>query len=300
MSWNSEKEREPGRAVTVGTFDGVHRGHLAVIEELKEEAFRYGLRPAVITLEPHPLLVVAPERAPGLLISASERRRRLETLGVEVITVTFDDSVRRLSAFNWMRKMKEQFSAELLVTGYDNTFGFDGRDLSPEDYVALGRQAGLKVLKAPEIQDVSSSIVRKAVAAGEMERAAVLLSRPYSIEGMVVHGRELGRTLGFPTANIEVEPWLLLPAPGVYGCKAILADGSIYQAVVNVGRAPTVADGLPITVEAYLPGFSGNLYGSRLRLEFGYKLRGEKKFGNLEELKRAIAEDVKKLEKKRD
>ncbi len=298
MNGKSDQEKKPGRAITVGTFDGVHRGHLSVISELLAHARRNGLRPTVITLEPHPLMVVAPERAPGLLESAAERRRRLENAGVEVITVAFDDSVRKLSAFDWMRKMKEQFSAELLVTGYDNTFGCDGRELAPDDYAELGNRIGLKVVKAGKVQGVSSSVVRKAVSAGEMERAAELLGRPYAIEGEVVHGRELGRKLGFPTANVAVEPGLLLPAAGVYGCKAILADGSSYKAVVNVGRAPTVAEGLPVTVEAYLPGFSGDLYGSRMRLEFGRKLRGEKKFGNLEELRHAIAEDVKNLDEK--
>lgn len=274
-------------AITVGTFDGVHRGHRRVVEFLLRNSEQRGLRPLVITFEPHPLAIVAPQRAPHLLELPAEREANLRALGVDVEVLRFDEELRRLTVEQWMQRLRDDYNARLLVAGYDNTFGSDGMTMNIADYREIGRKLGIDVLEAPIENGVSSTLIRHALLAGDVETAAAMLGRPYALSGTVAHGRGLGRQLGFPTANLLADPRLLLPAPGVYA-----ADANGMRAVVNIGVAPTVDAALPLTVEAHLIGFSGNLYGTPLRLEFLRRLRDEKRFGDLRALQDAIAADI--------
>lgn len=276
-----------GTVVTVGSFDGVHRGHLMVVKTLKDFAASEGLRPVVITFDRHPLSVVAPERSPRLLMTPDERDRLLREEGVEVIRIPFTRELSQLTAGEWLERLRNEFGAEAFVTGYDNKFGCDGRNFTAADYVRLAEQHGMKTAVAPEVEGVCSTLIRKAVEAGDVTRAGELMGRPYSISGKVVEGRHLGRTIGFPTANLAVAPEILLPAPGVYAAKT---NRGI--AVVNIGNNPTVGEGNPVTVEAYLVDFSGDLYGEELRLDFRGRLRDEMKFTSLDLLRAQIAEDV--------
>lgn len=279
-------------AITVGTFDGVHRGHRKVVEFLTAQSAANGLRPIVITFEPHPLAVVAPTRAPKLLELPDEREENLRSLGVEVVVLEFNEDLRRLTVAEWMERLARDYNVRLLVAGYDNTFGSDGMSMNLSDYSRIGENCGIKVVEAPVVDGVSSSAIRRALGAGDIDAATTMLGRPYSISGIVGHGRELGRQLGFPTANLISNPGILLPAPGVYAAEATTADGSRYRAVVNIGVSPTVSEGLPLSIEAYLINYSGNLYGTDLRLDFLRRLRDEKKFGDISALKEGIAADV--------
>ena len=280
------------RAVTVGTFDGVHLGHRKVVEYLSEQSKPKGLLPTVITFEPHPLAVVAPERAPLLLETPEEREKCLRKTGVEVIVIEFNESLRKLTVRQWFERLATEYNTKLLIAGYDNTVGADGISMRIGEYEEIGKEYGIVVMEAPVVKGVSSTNIRRALAEGDTVAAARMLGRRFSISGIVTHGRELGRSLGFPTANIKTDASLLLPAPGVYAADAILSDGSRYRAVVNIGTAPTISQGLPLTTEAHLTGFSGNLYDSELRLEFLRRLRDEKKFGDISELKAGIANDI--------
>ncbi|MDE7115728.1 MAG: riboflavin biosynthesis protein RibF [Muribaculaceae bacterium] len=280
------------RAVTVGTFDGVHLGHRKVVEYLSELSAARGLTPAVITFEPHPLAVIAPERAPLLLETPEERERCLREAGAEVIVLRFDESLRRMTVKEWLGRLATEFDTRLLVAGYDNTFGSDGMTMGVREYGEIGKEYGIEVAEAPVVEGISSTNIRRALAAGDTAAAARMLGRPFSISGIVTHGRELGRRLGFPTANIQTDASLLLPAPGVYAADAVLRDGSRHRAVVNIGTAPTVSQGLPMTTEAHLTDFSGNLYDSELRLEFLRRLRDEQRFPDLDALKERIANDI--------
>lgn len=276
-----------GRVVTVGTFDGVHTGHVEVLETLKAFGRERGLRPSVVTFDRHPLETVCPGRAPLPLQSIRERDDMLRSHGVEVIRVAFTPEVSRLDALTWMRHLKEEYGAEALLTGYDNRFGSDCRSLTTDDYIRLGGETGIEVRRAREIPGVCSSEVRRALAAGETDRAAAMLGRLYSITGTVETGRQLGRNLGFPTANITIPAGRQLPAPGVY---AAIAEGR--PAVVNIGHNPTVAEGNPMTVEVHILGWEGDLYGRQLTVEFVKRLRAEEKFPDLEALKSRIAADA--------
>lgn len=279
-------------AITVGTFDGVHRGHREVVEFLTAQSAANGLRPIVITFEPHPLAIVAPTRAPKLLELPDEREENLRSLGVEVVVSEFNEDLRRLTVAEWMERLAHDYNTKLLVAGYDNTFGSDGMSMNISDYSRIGENCGIRVVEAPVVEGVSSSAIRRALGAGDVETAAAMLGRPYSISGKVGHGRELGRQLGFPTANLITDLNIMLPAPGVYAAEATTANGNHYRAVVNIGVSPTVSEGLPLSVEAYLINYSGNLYGTNLRLDFLRRLRDEKKFGDISALKEGIAADV--------
>ena len=284
------------KIVTTGTFDGVHKGHREVLDFMKERGAALGLSPAVVTFDRHPLEVISPERAPKLLMTPDDRDAALSSLGVAVVRLAFDESLRRLTAAQWLRRM-HRAGVEEVVVGYDNTFGCDGRSLRMEDYFRLGRAEGIAVEEAPLLPGVSSTLVRDALAQGRVEDAARMLGRPYVLTGTVVHGRHLGHKLGFPTANVDCGSRLAIPAPGVYAADVVLPYGALRKAVVNIGSRPTVDNGSDISVEAHIPGFSGDLYGKTVSLRFLRRLRDEHRFGSLDELQAAIRADIEALQR---
>lgn len=287
-------ETSKGRAVTVGTFDGVHRGHLEVLRTVRERAAADGLEPMVVTFDRHPLEVIAPGCAPKMIIEPDERDLLLMREGMLVERVAFTEEVRRFTAAEWMQRLSEDYGARELVLGYDNTFGSDGRGKSEEEFREIGSRLGMRVCTASAVAGCSSSAVRAAVSAGDMELARRILGRPFALVGTVEGGRRIGRTIGIPTANLHTGARQLVPAPGVYAAR-VLADGRDYPAVVNVGTNPTVSDDGKTHVEAHLIGFGGDLYGSRIEILFGERLRGEKKFSSLEELRRQINVDIREV-----
>lgn len=283
------------RIVTVGTFDGVHRGHRAVLQYLKQLAAEHGLEPLAITFRCHPLALIAPGRMPSMIETPQCRRYEIEKEGVECEMLEFDDSLRNLTARQWLERLRAIYGAEMVVIGYDNTFGSDCRSLRHEDYIRIGKEIGLEVVTAPEVAGVSSSAIRKSVAEGDLERASQMLGHPFRIEGVVVHGDAIGRSIGVPTANIDLQPAQLLPPSGVYAATAILNDGSRHAAALNIGTRPTLADrdvSHALRVEAFLPDFDGDLYGATIVVEIDRKIRDEKKFDSLEALKNQIDKDV--------
>lgn len=283
---------ERGRVATVGTFDGLHRGHRRVISALKAEASKRGLEPLVIGFDRHPLETIAPERAPRLIQSPSERTNMLYREGLSLLTLEFTHELASLSAAEWLRKMHDEQRVEVLIVGYDNTFGHDGTSMSIADYVKLGKTIGVEVLEAPYEPHASSSAVRRLIASGDIQGANALLGRHFTIYGTVTEGKKLGRTLGYPTANISPSYRALLPASGVYAVDVEMPDGNVRRGVANVGTQPTMAKAAPVRVEVHVPGFSGNLYGERLGARFLARLRDEIKFSGPDELRRQIEEDV--------
>lgn len=282
------------RIVTVGTFDGVHRGHLAVIAALASEGAARGLSPLAITFSNHPLEVVAPGRAPQMLMTAEEKREALRRVGIETVMMTFDRNLCSLTARQWMLRLRDEFAMDCMVVGYDNTFGSDGRGMDRRSLLKMGEDLGITMIQAPELPGVSSSAIRRALAEGDIAAANEMLGYRYTLAGEVVHGRHLGTALGFPTANVSLPAAKALPATGVYAAVASgLPDGMEYTAVVNIGRRPTVeADG-KIIPEAHIIGYDGgDLYGCQLRLSLVKRIRAERRFDSLDSLKYAIAADV--------
>lgn len=293
-----EEIEKRGVVATVGTFDGVHRGHQAVLKCVDSIAADRGMEKMIFTFDRHPLSIVAPRRAPRMLMDADERDSILAQGERRVERMAFTRTLASLTAEQWMQKMRLDYGVEMLVLGYDNTFGSDGVCLDLADFARIGRSVGIEVVGAPVEQGCSSSAIRKALQEGDVERAAGMLGRPHSVHGVVVHGRGVGRTLGVPTANLSVPPGIQMPASGVYagrlftgGCDARKGDSG-HVAVVNVGFRPTFGNGGALSVEAHLPGYDGDLYGRDVKLVFTRHLREERRFESVEALRHQIETDI--------
>ncbi len=264
------------RGVAIGTFDGVHRGHLRVIDAARKA----GLRTAVVTFDPHPRAVLGGEVE--LLATLERRLELLEAAGVDdVLVLRFDERLAALSADEFAERILRGIGAETVAAGETFRFG-RGR----EGDLELLEQLGFDVRRVPLVENVSSSRIRQFLHAGEIERGARLLGRPPEVEGIVVRGDGRGRELGFPTANLDVPEGLLVPPDGVYAGWA-----KDRRAAVSIGTNPHF-DGVERRVEAHLLDFDGDLYGERLVVELWAPLREQRRFDSLEELVAAIGDDV--------
>lgn len=281
-----------GYAAAIGTFDGVHLGHAAVLSFLKTIAAEKSLDPMAITFDRHPLALIAPERAPLAITTIRKKEELLANAGVKPLVIPFDENLRHTSARDWMRKLHDDLDVKALVVGYDNTFGSDGVTMSLADYKRFGDELGIEVLEAPFVAGISSSAVRKAIASGQISEANAMLGRRFLLPGIVVEGNKLGRTIGFPTANILPEAGIIVPGNGVYAAFATLPDGTRHMAMVNIGRRPTVRRGNSLTVEAHILNWSGDIYGHPLKLAFNNRLREESCFNSIDALRRQLEKDA--------
>lgn len=280
---------------TVGTFDGMHRGHEMVLDFLRQKGEERALEPLIITFDGHPLEAIDPSRAPGLLLEPGEKLHLLRLSGLNTMMLHFNSEMASLTARQWLLRLQERRGVEAIVIGYDNTFGCDGRTMTQNDYLRLGADMGMEVFVAPEIEGISSSKIRKAVRSGRMHQAAEMIGNPFSLRGEVISGNQIGRTIGVPTANLRLpDPRLLVPDNGVYAVMAITPDGMSHPAVANIGMRPTLDDPLRDNIahiEANILDFNGDLYGKFISLEFIEKIRDERKFDSLESLKIRIEDD---------
>lgn len=282
---------------TIGNFDGMHLGHRFLADMLLEKAGEHGARALVFTFASHP------RRVP-LLMPVAERISCLERLGIEVVLLEFTPELKALSAYDFMCMLRRDYGVDTLLMGFNNKFGHS-RPETFDGYRQLGLRAGVEVVAAPEFvlpggdTCVSSSAVRKLLSECRPDAAAAMLGRYYSLKGRIVHGKELGRKIGFPTANVEpLCAGQLVPGRGVYASLITLpvADGGkkVYPAMLNVGHRPTVdAENAPVSIEAHiLGGFSQQIYGCEVEVEFVKYLRPERRFGSLDELRRQLGEDA--------
>ena len=287
-------------AVTVGSFDGVHRGHVAMIAEARALAEARSLPLTVVTFARHPRLLFSGSDAPFLLTSTDDKLSLLERAGVErCLLLPFDNAMASLTAKEFMHDiLLQRLGVRMLAVGYDHRFGRPQTGEGISQYIEYGREMGIEVAQLhpyiPDGQKISSSRVRGALAAGDVESAARMLGRNYSLQGRVVHGEALGRRLGFPTANISLsEPLQLLPLDGVYECTIKVRLGS-YRGVMNVGCKPTL-NGRSRTIEVFIIGFDGDIYGEYVVVEFVRRLRGERRFAGLDDLRAQIESDVRRV-----
>ena len=285
-----------GVCLALGMFDGVHLGHQHVIRQARIDARARGAATVVATFDPHPLTVVRPDKAPRLLQSLPQRIATLESQGADaVLVLRFDEALSRKSGEAFVRDLVAGFGGlRSFTVGQGFHFGH-GRSGNVPLLRSLGRELGFSVYAVAPIhigpEVVSSTRVRGALRDGKLGLVAELLGRPYSLAGTVVEGDRLGRSLGFPTANIPVEG-LELPPFGVYAARAHHAGGE-FPAAVNLGLRPTLQSPQPqLRFEAHLIGFEGDLYGHDLSVEPVRFLRPERRFANLEALKSQIARDI--------
>jgi len=283
--------------LTVGVFDGMHRGHQEILRRLTEGARAAGSPAVVLTFDPHPASVLT-GREIKCLTTPTERAGWLDSLGVEVvITQPFTPELSEVSALDFMRRIKERTGLEHLLIGYDFALG-KGREGNAARLTQIGAELGYTVEVAPALSDesgvISSTAIRKLVASGEVQAAAGLLGRPYRLSGRVIHNDHRGRKIGFPTANLDYPAQKALPANGIYACRAHLG-GETFAAAVNVGVRPTVSDTQTVpNVEAYLLDFDRSIYGEMLDLDFIARLRDEAKFPSLDALVEQMHRDVAK------
>ncbi len=283
--------------LTIGVFDGVHRGHQTLIQKLTAGA-RLDRAPAVVlTFDPHPATVLA-GRAIRLLSTPEERADLLASLGVDfVITHPFDRATSDLTAREFMSQLRDHLGLSHLLIGYDFALG-KGREGNAGRLAELGRELGYTVEIVGAVSDesgvISSTEIRKLVAVGNVSEAAKLLGRNYSLAGPVVHGDGRGRHINIPTANIHYPESKLIPANGIYACWATIG-GERVMAAVNIGFNPTFTpDKRTVNVEAHLLDFSRDLYGQTVTLEFVQRLRDELKFDSVESLLYQIHADIDK------
>ncbi len=287
---------------TIGFFDGVHLGHRFLIDEMKEVAKARGLPSAVITFPEHPRAVLHAAYQPRLLNTFEEKLRQLESTGVDYcVILDFTIELSRLSAREFITTiLAKSLHVKTLLIGYDHRFGHDRTD-GFEQYVLYGAACGIEVLKASPYDEgntaVSSSEIRKLLQTGDVERAAHLLTYPYSLRGHIVSGYKVGRTLGFPTANIRVDdPSKVIPGIGVYAVW-VEVEGERYKGMLYIGDRPTLNNGKEISLEVNILGFSGDIYNDSIHVSFVRYVRGDIKFGSLEALKAQLETDRRTVNK---
>lgn len=281
---------------TVGTFDGVHRGHLFLLKCLREAAAARGLRPAAIVPVRHPLSVIRPDAVPLQISTFKDKKRLIEQAGVTVIPLDFTKALSRLDSTGFLKLIRDEMGAKGLMTGYDNRFGSD-RQHTFHDYVREGDEAGIEVVQAPELKGMSSSRIRQALMQGDLDAAADMLGRRFSLCGTVVPGQRLGSDIGFATANMQTEePGMAIPARGVYATLAKLTGERStpwMPAMTNIGYRPTIdKTENRLSIETHIFGIDTKLYGRGLTLQFVSRLREERKFASLSELGCQLAKDA--------
>lgn len=286
---------------TIGVFDGLHRGHAHVLEHLRAFAARLGGESVVVTFDTHPMAVIA-GAPPRAILSTEHRLLLLERLGVDAaVVLPFDREVRTTPYERFTREvLVEGLGIRGLLFGYNSNFGHRGEG-TPAALAPLAATHGFEIVEAPAIQaegrPISSSRIRDAIEAGRFAEAAAMLGRPHTLYGTVVAGAGRGRTLGFPTANVDLAGEIVPPA-GVYQVVAQI-DGERYAAVANLGRRPTFSDSDPLPVapllEVHVPGLGRDVYGARIEVEFVRKIRDERRFDSREALAAQIRADVASL-----
>ncbi len=283
-------------ALTVGVFDGVHRGHQALLRRVEAIARAEGLAPGVVTFYPHPRQVLFPDEPMRYLTSLEDRLDLLRESGMAcVATVTFTSALAQLDAEVFVRLMHEELHLAHLVIGPDFALGRQRGGDAPT-LRSLGDRLGFRVSVIDPVRDdggrISSTEIRQALEAGDIGRVNALLGRRFSLHGPVIHGEERGRVLGVPTANVAVGADRALPAYGVYATLAVLDGGAPVPAVTNIGVRPTFHGEARPSIECHLLDFSGDLYGRELRLILVERLRSEQTFDGVEALRAQIVVDT--------
>ncbi len=282
---------------TIGFFDGVHRGHRFLLEALKARAASAGLPSLVVSFADSPARVLSPDAQVQLLTTPLEKMAHFRQIGVDYcLMLDFNEQLVGLTAAQFLTLLRDRFGVQRLLLGYDHRFGCDGlRSLADYRRVADGLGVALEQAQPFSVDGrvVGSRVIRRLLADGNVEQANALLGYGYTLTGRVEHGHAIGRTIGFPTANLSVSPRKLLPKNGVYAVETML-EGAAYKGLLNIGMRPTVS-GDCRTIEVHIVGFSGNVYGQNLTVAVRRRLRDEQKFESLEALEQQIEIDKKRL-----
>lgn len=281
--------------ITIGTFDGVHLGHQKIINKVVESARRENLLATIFTFFPHPRMIVQHDNSLKLIHTLSEKKEALKALGVDLLIVQpFNEEFANLTAEDFVHKLLvERLNAKKVIIGYDHRFG-KGRTADIKDIERFGEQYGFAVEEIPveEINEVSvsSTAIRNALLSGKIDIAERYLAAPYSLTGTVVHGMKLGRSIGYPTANIVVDDkYKLIPKDGVYAVYSLINQQKVYG-MMSIGKNPTI-EGKGSSIEVHFFDFNNDIYDQQITIYFIKYLREEQKFDSIELLKQQIAND---------
>ncbi len=283
-------------AISIGVFDGVHKGHLALVNKMLSEGNTRGLSGGVVTFYPHPVAVIRPDIEFTYLTSLQNRIELLQTVGVEFVSVLeFDEQLQRVSAKTFCEMLVEEAQMELLVVGEDFKLGRNGEgDIKILENIGL--ELGFEVISVPLVQEstskVSSTRIREALNSGSMEEVGSLMGHRYQLDGTVILGDQRGRTIGFPTLNVDIEKDRLIPPNGVYITETFIKNEK-YASVTNIGSRPTFTIDSKNHLETHLLDFNEDVYGEHATVEFISRLRNERKFNSGDELVQQIKNDVK-------
>lgn len=286
---------DPKVIATIGMFDGMHLGHITLINALKEEASKRGQSSAIITFRQHPQEVVNPHGSPHTIMTLDKKIESIEACSpTYLILLDFNEHLSRLSAREFMELLHKQYNVTTLVMGYNHRFGHE-RNTTFAHYVEQGKLAGVEIIKAPEYlgqyAPVSSSIVRQLIASGRVEDAMNCMGHPFELSGSVVHGFHNGRGIGFPTANVgNIPEQVILPHNGAYAVM-VKVDGTWHKGMVNIGHRPTLDNGDNISIEVNIFDFDSDIYGKPITLQFIRFLRLEFKLGSIEQLREQLTHD---------
>ncbi|MGL5937126.1 MAG: bifunctional riboflavin kinase/FAD synthetase [Phocaeicola sp.] len=285
----------PPSVATIGFFDGVHRGHLYLLSQVKRIAEELALSTSLVTFPTHPRRVLQTDFQPQLLSTPDEKLERLQHTAIDYcFWLSFTKELAALSAYQFMEYLRDSYNIRCLVIGHDHRFGYN-REEDFSDYVRYGKSLGMEVVSARQFalgeEGISSSVVRRLLLQGDVSKAATLLGYNYTLSGLVVSGFKMGSKIGFPTANLsETGEHKLIPASGVYAVRVWL-NAVCYVGMMNIGIRPTLDNGIHQSLEVHLLDFSDNLYGHTLQVEFVSYLRAEQKFESIEALKDQLVKD---------
>ena len=284
--------------LTIGTFDGVHVGHQKIIERLNKEAEKVNGNSVVFTFFPHPRMVINPDNHGLKLIQTQEEKiETLRKLGLKhLIIFPFTKEFAEVTAGDFVKKyLVEKLNVKTIVVGYDHQFG-KNREGSLSYLQKVSTEYNFNVIEIPahEIDEVnvSSTKIRKAIESGDIRTANAYLAQPFQLTGTVIHGNKLGRTIGYPTANIQVnDPLKIIPAIGIYTVKVLFGDNSSYYGMMSIGTNPTVTDTENIKIEVFIFDFEKEIYGEQVVIQLFERTRGEYKFESIEKLKERLHQD---------
>lgn len=281
--------------LTIGVFDGVHLGHKYLLSQVKALAAKLGIASGAVIIKNNPQEVLIPGSKISYLTMPEQRVQLMKNFGITYpCPITFTDEVRNLTPREWVLMLQQHLKMKGLVIGPDFAMG-KGRAGTEPVIRELGRELGFEVASSQPYKAnehvVSSTLIRQALASGDVDNASRMLGRPYAVSGLAVKGKERGKSLGFPTANVSYPANQILPLAGIYSAWAVV-DGKRYASAVSTGVNPTFGDLTQASLESHLIDFAGDLYGKKLSVEFISRLRGETKFPSIDELKKQIAFDV--------